>query len=197
MPTTTKPTPLAVTGDPAADALLRTNPLALLIGMLLDQQVPMEWAFVGPLRLTERLDGDLDAAAIAAMDIEELIDVFRIKPALHRYPKSMAQRVQQLCQHIVDNYDGDAAKVWKGVRSGDTLHERLVGLPGYGQEKASIFTALLAKRFGVRPHGWETHAGPFADTKMRSVADIDGPEALEQVRHHKKMLKAKGKGKAG
>jgi uncharacterized HhH-GPD family protein len=187
---------LPVTGDPEADRLLVTDPLALLVGMLLDQQVPMEWAFGSPLKLKERLGGELDAARIAAMPTEELEAVFKGPPALHRYPGSMAKRTQALCQHLVDHHGGDAAKVWSGVRSGEALHARIRALPGFGEEKARIFLALLAKRFGKRPAGWEEHAGPFADGTPRSVADIDSPEALVRVREFKRAMKAKGKGKA-
>jgi uncharacterized HhH-GPD family protein len=187
---------LAVTGDPAADGLLNTDPLALLIGMLLDQQVPMEWAFGAPYRLKERLDGTLDARTIADMDTDELIAVFKGPPALHRFPGSMAKRVQDLCHLIVDDYDGDAAAVWADVESGKELFGRLNALPGYGKEKARIFTAVLAKRMGVRPEGWEEMAGPFADPTPRSVADIDSAESLARVREWKKMMKAQGRTKA-
>ena len=164
---------LAIAGDADADRLLNTDPLALLLGMLLDQQIPMEWAFMGPYRLTDRLDAPLDAATIAAMDPDEFAELVRAKPALHRFPGSMATRMQALCQHLVDEYDGDAGAVWRGVRRGDVLLERLVALPGYGEEKARIFIAILAKRFGKTPAGWEDAAGPFADDTPRSVADID------------------------
>ncbi len=189
------PSSIPVTGIPEADRLLVTDPLALLIGMLLDQQVPMEWAFKGPLTLTERLDG-LDATRIAAMDPEALVAVFVEKPALHRYPAAMARRTHELCQFLVDTYDGDAARVWKGVRSGDELYRRLRELPGYGEEKAKIFMAILAKRLGKAPAGWEQAAAPFSDDVPRSVADISSPEALAEVRAFKKAQKAKGKGKA-
>lgn len=187
---------LAITGDADADRLLNTDPLALLLGMLLDQQVPMEWAFIGPYRLTDRLGVPLDAATIAAMDPDEFAAIVKTKPALHRFPGSMATRIQALCQHLVDEYDGDAGAVWRNVRKGDVLFARLVALPGYGEEKARIFTAILAKRFGKTPAGWEEVAGPFADDTPRSVADIDSPEALERVRAWKKQQKAKGKSKA-
>ena len=187
---------LAVTGDRDADELLNTDPLALLIGMQLDQQVPMEWAFASPLKLKERLGGTLDAAAIASMPLEELEVVFKGPPALHRYPGSMAKRAQQLCQHLVDHYDGRADAVWKGVKTGDELFGRIRALPGYGGEKAKIFQALLAKRFGVAPPGWEEPAMPFSDTTRRTIADVDSPEALLEVRAFKQMMKAKGKGKA-
>jgi uncharacterized HhH-GPD family protein len=186
---------IPVTGIPEADRLLVTDPLALLIGMLLDQQVPMEWAFKGPLSLQERLGG-LDAGAIAAMEPEALVEVFCAKPALHRYPAVMARRTHELCQFLVEHYDGDAAEVWKGVRSGDELYRRLRALPGYGEEKAKIFLAILAKRLGKTPAGWEDAAAPFSDDVPRSVADISSPEALQEVRAFKKDQKAKGKGKA-
>jgi len=188
-------TEIPVTGDPEADRLLAHSPLALLLGMLLDQQVPMEWAFKGPHTLKERL-GHLDAGAIAAMDPDALEAVFRAKPALHRYPASMAKRAHALCQVLVDQYDGDAASVWTGVHTGDELLARLRALPGFGEEKSKIFLALLAKRLGVRPAGWEGAANPFSDTTKRSVADIDSPEALAEVRAWKKAQKAKGKTKA-
>jgi len=185
---------LAVTGDPAADALLNTDPLALLLGMLLDQQVPMEWAFVGPFRLKERL-GALDAAKIAELDPEALAAIAKGPPAVHRFPGSMAKRIQACCRHIVEHYGGDAAAIWTGAPSGAELVERLQALPGFGAEKAKIFTALLAKRFGVRPPGWEDAAAPFSDATPRSVADIDSPESLAQVRQWKKQMKAQGKAK--
>ena len=187
---------LAITGDPDADRLLNSDPLALLLGMLLDQQIPMEWAFMGPYRLTDRLGAPLDASAIASMDPDEFAELVKAKPALHRFPGSMATRIQALCQHLVDEYDGDAGAVWRGVPRGDMLFERLVALPGYGEEKARIFTAILAKRFGTTPTGWEDVAGPFADDTPRSVADVDSPEALERVRAWKKEQKARGKTKA-
>lgn len=187
---------LAVTGNADADALLVSDPLALLIGMLLDQQVPMEWAFRGPLTLKERLGGTLDAAAIAAMPVDDLIAVFSAKPALHRFPGAMAKRTHALCTQLVEQYEGDAANVWKDADSGAELFERLSGLPGYGAEKAKIFLALLAKRLGVQPPGWEEAARPFSDSTPRSVADIDSPESLARVREWKRTQKALGKTKA-
>jgi uncharacterized HhH-GPD family protein len=190
----TEPT-LPVTGDAEADKLLADDPLALMIGMLLDQQVPMEWAFSGPLRLKERLGGRLDAADIASRDPGELEQMFKGPPALHRYPGSMAKRTQALCQYLVDHHGGDAADVWTGVDDGRELVRRVKALPGYGGEKAKIFTALLAKRFGVRPAGWEEAAAPFSDDEPRSVADIDSAETLQRVRSWKKAMKAAGKAK--
>jgi uncharacterized HhH-GPD family protein len=185
---------IPVTGDPAADELLTQNPLALLIGMLLDQQVPMEWAFKGPYTLNERLGG-LDAAAIAAMDPDDLEAVFKTKPALHRFPGSMAKRTHALAQVVVDDYAGDAASIWTTATTGDELFERLQALPGFGAEKSKIFLALLAKRLGVKPSGWEDAAKPFSDSTPRSVADIDSAESLARVREWKRAQKAKGKSK--
>jgi uncharacterized HhH-GPD family protein len=188
--------PLPVTGDPEADQLLADDPLALLIGMLLDQQIPMEWAFAGPLKLRDRMGGRLDAAEIAATDPIKLEAVFKGPPALHRFPGSMAKRTQALCQYLVDNYGGDAAKVWADVAEGRELVRRVRDLPGFGADKSKIFSALLAKRFGVRPPGWEQATAPFSDGQPRSVADIDSTETLHQVRAWKKSMKAQGKTKS-
>jgi len=184
---------LHVTGDPDADDLLNTDALAALIGMLLDQQVPMEWAFRGPYELKERLGGRLDAAEIAAMDADALASAFRGPPALHRYPGSMAGRTQDLCRMLVEEYDGDAEAVWESAATGKELLAHLRTLPGFGDQKARIFTALLAKRMGVTPPGWEEVAGPYAPVGHFSVADIDGPESLDAVREHKKATKAAAK----
>jgi uncharacterized HhH-GPD family protein len=184
-----------ITGDAAADQLLVDDPLALLIGMLLDQQVPMEWAFRGPASLSARLGG-LDAARIAAMPPDDFVEVFRQKPALHRYPGSMAKRTQALCQVVVDTYDGDPRKIWSRVRDPEVLLDRLKALPGYGDEKAKIFLAILGKRFGRAPEGWERIATPFGDESPRSVADIDSPEAFARVRAWKQAQKAKGRSKS-
>ena len=180
---------LAVTGNIDADRLLNTDGTALLIGMLLDQQVPMEWAFMGPATLRERL-GHLDAAKIAASDPDEFVAICATKPAIHRFPKSMGGRTHQLCTVLAEQYGGDGANVWKGVRSAQELHRRLRELPGYGEEKTRIFIAILAKRLGKTPAGWQEYAGPFADDTPRSVADIDGPESLDKVRAWKKLQKA-------
>ena len=184
-----------VTGDPEADQLLADDPLALLIGMLLDQQIPMEWAFAGPLKLRERMGGRLDAAEIAAVDPDKFTAIFKGPPALHRFPGSMGKRTQELCQYLVDHHGGDAAAVWTGVEDGHELLARVRALPGFGGEKSKIFTALLAKRFGVRPTGWEEAAAPFSDDEPRSVADIDSAENLQRVRAWKKMMKAQKKAK--
>ncbi len=189
---------IPVTGDPDADRLLVEDPLALLIGMLLDQQVPMEWAFRGPYTLRERLgvSGQLDAATIAAMAPDDFEALFRNKPALHRYPGSMAKRTHDLCRHLIDQYDGDAAAVWRDASDGAEVYRRLRALPGYGEEKAKIFLAILGKRLGVAPPGWEEAAAPFSDTTPRSVADIDSPESLRRVREWKTEQKRKQRSKA-
>ena len=188
--------PFYMTGDPEADGLLGSEPLALLIGMLLDQQVPMEWAFGAPARLKERLGGTLDATAIAAMDPDELLAAFKGPPALHRFPGSMGKRTQALCSALVEEYGGRAEAVWEGAPSGSELLRRLKALPGFGDEKARIFLAVLGKRLAVRPPGWEEAAAPFSDDRRRSVADATSPEALEEVRAFKRERKAAGKGKA-
>ena len=188
---------LYITGDPDGDALLNSDPLALLIGMLLDQQVPMEWAFGAPPKLKERLGGSIDAAHIAALPLEELEVVFKGPPALHRFPGSMAKRTQQVCQHLVEHHSGRAEHVWEGAADAKDLFKRLTALPGYGKEKAKIFMALLAKRFGIAPAGWEEVAAPFSDEQRRSIADVDSPATLLEVRAFKKAKKAEGKGKDG
>ncbi len=184
---------LPLTGDREADRLLEKDPLALLVGMLLDQQVPMERAFRSPYDLKERLGGRLDAAVIASMDAEALASVFRGPPALHRYPGSMAGRTQDLCRVLVERHGGKAERVWNSAKSGKELFDNLRALPGFGEQKARIFTAVLAKRMGVTPPGWEEVAGPYAQVGHFSVADVDGPEALAAVREHKKAMKAAAK----
>lgn len=185
---------LRVTGKDDADALINRDPLALLLGMLLDQQVPMEWAFAAPHTLSQRL-GALDVAAIVAAGPEALEAAFCERPALHRFPSSMAKRAYAMCEFLLENYPSGPIDLWREVDDGDELYGRIRALPGYGDEKAKIFVALLAKRFGVRPVGWEHSAGAFADETPRSVADIDGPEALKRVRSWKKQQKANGKRK--
>jgi uncharacterized HhH-GPD family protein len=181
--------------DPEADALLGRSPLAALVGMLLDQQIPMEWAFKGPSTIARRMGADdLDAQEIAAQDPEAFAALLSDKPAVHRYPGSMAKRIQQLCQYLVEHYDGNAELVWKDVDDGRELLRRLQELPGFGKQKAQIFLALLGKQLGVRPEGWREAAGAYGEPKsFRSVADITGPESLTKVRAHKQEMKAAAK----
>jgi uncharacterized HhH-GPD family protein len=185
---------LFLSGDADADALLTKDPLALLIGMVLDQQIPLERAFKSPYDLQERLGTPLDAAALAAMDPDALAQVFSERPALHRFPKSMAGRVQEVCSLIVDSYGGDPAAIWTSAQDGKELLANVKALPGFGEQKARIFIALLGKQLEVRPPGWEKAASPFGDTgSFRSVADIDSPESLAKVRQYKQKMKAKAK----
>ncbi|WP_116213013.1 HhH-GPD-type base excision DNA repair protein [Streptomyces olivoreticuli] len=184
--------------QPDADELLGRSPLAALIGMLLDQQVPMEWAFSGPYTIARRLGrDDLDAYEIAAHDPEAFAALLSEKPAVHRYPGSMAKRIQQLCQYLVEHYGGDASAVWGDAGSGAELLERLKELPGFGEQKARIFLALLGKRLGVTPEGWREAAGAYGEEgAYRSVADITGPESLAKVRAHKQEMKRAAKAAA-
>ncbi|MFF4590999.1 HhH-GPD-type base excision DNA repair protein [Streptomyces sp. NPDC001388] len=181
--------------DPEADELLGRSPLAALVGMLLDQQVPMEWAFKGPRTIADRLGaGDLDAHEIAAQEPEAFAALLSEKPAVHRYPGSMAKRIQQLCQYLVEHYDGDPEALWKDAGTGKELLKRLEALPGFGKQKAQIFLALLGKQLGVRPEGWREAAGAYGEPEsFRSVADITGPESLSKVRAHKQEMKAAAK----
>ncbi|MGW3358713.1 HhH-GPD-type base excision DNA repair protein [Streptomyces bungoensis] len=185
--------------DPEADALLGRSPLAALTGMLLDQQIPMEWAFKGPATIARRMGADdLDAGRIAAMDPEAFAALLSEKPAVHRYPGSMARRIQQLCQYLAEHYDGDAERVWKDARDGRELLKRLQDLPGFGKQKAQIFLALLGKQLGVRPEGWREAAGAYGEEEsFRSVADITGPESLARVRAYKQEAKAAAKAAKG
>jgi uncharacterized HhH-GPD family protein len=184
-----------ITGDPDADKLLHDVPLALLLGMLFDQQVPMEWAFASPAKLKERL-GHLDATKIAAMDPDAFVSVCCEKPAIHRFPGSMGKRAYEVCRVVADEYDGDASRIWAGVDDGKEVLDRLLALPGFGGEKAKIFLAILGKRLGVQPKGWERAAAPFSDDVRRTVADADTPEHLVEVRAFKKLQKAAKKSKA-
>jgi uncharacterized HhH-GPD family protein len=187
-------TKLCIAQEPEADALLEREPLALLIGMLLDQQIPIEVAFKGPKKLYDRL-GRLDALVIAELDTEEFVTLACTPPAIHRYGAMMARRVHALCQFLVDEYDGDAAAVWqRGGPTGAEVLRRLKGLPGYGEQKAKIFLALLGKQLGVQPYGWRKAAGDYGRAgSRRSVADVTSPEALQQVRAFKKGLKQQAK----
>ena len=188
------PAKLALSQDPDADALLSKDPLALLVGMVLDQQIPLEWAFRGPLTLKERLGGRLDAAEIAGMDPDELTKAFAGPPAVHRFPAANAKRVQGLCRIVVEQYGGKAANVWKKAADGADLLKRVKALPGFGDQKARIFVALLGKQLGVRPPGWEEAAGPYGQAgSYMSVADIVDRESLTRVRRHKQETKAAAK----
>lgn len=181
-----------------ADRLLSQNPLALLIGMVLDQQVPLEWAFAGPLELRRRLGSDLDATTLASMDPDALKELFSRRPALHRYPGAMAGRVQDLCRCLVEDYGGRADGVWKDAATGTDLLARVRKLPGFGDQKAKIFLALLGKQLGVRPPGWQDASAPFGDAgSHRSVADIHDEATLRKVREYKQGLKAAAKAQAG
>jgi uncharacterized HhH-GPD family protein len=190
--------PLSLSQDAESDALLDRDPLALLIGMLLDQQIPMEHAFWSPAELARRLGRDtLDAREIAGYAPEAFIEIFATPRALHRYPKSMGGRVQALCQVVVDSYDGDVTLIWRDVTDGGELYARLLALPGFGVQKAQIFTALLGKQRGVTPQGWRAAAGGYgAHGVFRSVADVVSPESLDRVRAYKQAQKAATKAAA-
>jgi len=190
-------TELCLAQEPEADALLSRDPLALLIGMVLDQQIPLEWAFKGPLHMTQRLGRDLDAADIAGRDPDALAKVFATPPAIHRFPGSMAGRVQQLCRVVADDYDGDAAAVWRDAKDGVDLLKRVEALPGFGKQKAKIFVALLGKQLGVKAKGWREAAGEFGEAKSyKSVADIKDTKSLDKVRAFKKQMKAQARAQA-
>jgi uncharacterized HhH-GPD family protein len=175
---------LPFTGDDEADRLLVSDPLALLIGFVLDQQVPLQKAFSGPNELRRRIGG-LDSRTIAAMEPERLDEVFRERPALHRFPGNMARRTQELCAAIVERYDGDAASIWTEAADGRDLHQRLLALPGIGPMKAGTLVAILGKRLGVAPAGWEA----FAPDHM-TLGDVDTDEKLATYQAGKRAMKA-------
>jgi uncharacterized HhH-GPD family protein len=178
---------LHLTGNDDADRLLSENPSALLIGMTLDQQVPMEKAFSGPAVIAERMGGTFDVAKIAAMDVDDFVAICSERPAIHRFPGAMGK--------LVEEYDGDAANLWADVADGAELKKRVAALPGFGDQKASIFVALLGKQRGVTPPGWREAAGRYGeDGVFRSVADIVDPSSLSKVRQTKKEEKAKARG---
>ncbi|RZI96076.1 MAG: Fe-S cluster assembly protein HesB [Microbacterium sp.] len=190
---------LHITANDAADRLLTDDPLALLIGMLLDQQIAMETAFTGPLKIAERTgsaSGDgprLDAAVLAGYDPDAFVELFKETPAVHRFPGSMAARVQSLCQAVVDDWGGDASAIWRDA-DGTTVLKRLKALPGFGDQKARIFLALLGKQYGFTGAGWREASAPYGeDGSYRSVADIVSPESLIKVREHKRAMKAAAK----
>ncbi|WP_106815261.1 HhH-GPD-type base excision DNA repair protein [Microbacterium timonense] len=194
---------LHITGDDAADRLLTDDPLALLIGMLLDQQVAMETAFAGPLKISERA-GTLDAAALATFDADAFAELFKATPAVHRFPGSMAARVQALCAAIAEEWDGDASAIWRrpagdgGAPDGATVLKRLKSLPGFGEQKAKIFLALLGKQYGYTGEGWREASAPYGEEgSFRSVADIVSPDSLAKVREHKRAMKAAAKSARG
>jgi uncharacterized HhH-GPD family protein len=186
---------LRIAQDDGADELLGRDPLALLLGMLLDQQFPMERAFAGPRLLADRMGVDtLSATDLAAADPERVTAWFQGPPAIHRYPGSMATRVQALCRLLVERYDGRAEQVWADVPDGATLLKRIDQLPGFGAQKAKIFVALLGKQYGVTPPGWREVAGDYGqEGSRRSVADVTGPETLAQVRQVKQEAKRTAK----
>lgn len=180
---------LQLTGEPAADRVLDEHPFALLVGMMLDQQYPMEHAFRGGWKVLERF-GTLDPRAIAGADPAEFADLCSRPPAIHRFPKAMAARMQELATIVESRYDGDASRLWSGATTGRELLTGIQGLPGFGRQKAQIFVALLAKQLGVRPEGWQAVAGDYALDGYRSVADVVDSESLQKVRAFKQQQKA-------
>ncbi len=182
---------LPFTGNDAADRLLVSDPLALLIGFVLDQQVPLQKAFSGPLELSRRIGG-LDAKKIAAMDPGALDDAFRRPPALHRFPGNMAKRTREMAAYLVEHFDGDASRIWIEAKDGADLHARLMAVPGFGPMKAGTLVAILGKRLGAAPAGWEAYVPDHM-----TLADVDGPEALRRYQDWKKGMKAEAKAAAG
>ncbi|MFH2071810.1 MAG: HhH-GPD-type base excision DNA repair protein [Actinomycetota bacterium] len=185
------PPTLPFTEDDDANRLLASDPLALLIGMLLDQQFPMERAFLSPYLLRERLGGTLDPATIATTDEDDLVRLFQGPPALHRFPGSMAKRTRSLCEAIVEDYQGDSAAIWTGASDGRDLLDRLEALPGFGKAKARIFVGIVGKRLGAGPPGWEETAADWP-----SIADVDTFEKVFELREHKRAMKAAKKAKS-
>ncbi|MGW4206790.1 HhH-GPD-type base excision DNA repair protein [Lentzea sp. NPDC004789] len=183
---------LCIAQDPEADALLSKNPLALLLGMMLDQQIPMEKAFRGPKDISERMGG-LDVHRIAEANPEKFAGIVSAKPAIHRFPGAMAKRLQSLAQYLIEHYNGDVDAIWtRGTPSGEEVLNRLKSLPGFGDQKARIFLALLGKQLDVRPDGWRDAAGHYGDlNSKRSVADVVDASSLVEVRAYKKLAKAK------
>lgn len=184
---------IKITGDVEADEVLDADPFALLVGMMLDQQYPMEHAFRGPAKVLDRF-GTLEPARIAAADPEEFAALCATPPAIHRFPGSMAARLQELARIVEDEHGGDAARIWTEATSGKDLLKRVMALPGFGKQKAQIFVALLAKQRDVRPEGWEAAVGDYALDGHRSVADVVDADSLQKVRDYKKMKKAAAKG---
>lgn len=186
---------VAPTSDPEFDELVQTNPLALLLGMLLDQQISIELAFKGPARLQQRIGEPLRVAALVGIDEDRMIELFGEKPALHRFPKNMAKRAIALVQYLESEHQAEPAGLWSDSPSASTLSTRLRALPGFGEEKAMILLAVLGKQSDFAPDGWEDFAGAFADEQPRSVADIDSPEALARVKAWKKQQRSDGRTK--
>jgi uncharacterized HhH-GPD family protein len=183
---------IQITGDSHADEVLSDSPFALLVGMMLDQQYPMEHAFRGPAKVLDRF-GSLAPAAIAAADPEEFKTLCSTPPAIHRFPGSMAARLQELATLVEERYDGHTERLWTEATSGAELLKRVMALPGFGRQKAQIFVALLAKQLGVRPDGWEQAVGDYALEGYRSVADVVDPASLQKVRSYKQEKKAAAK----
>jgi uncharacterized HhH-GPD family protein len=183
---------IRITGDDHADQVLTDSPFALLVGMMLDQQYPMEHAFRGPAKVLDRF-GSFEPAAIAAADPEEFAALCATPPAIHRFPGSMAARLQEVARIVEHDYGGDASRIWTGATDARDLMKRVQALPGFGKQKAQIFVALLAKQLGVRPEGWEQQVGAYSDDGVRSVADVVDPASLQKVRDHKKQVKAQQK----
>jgi uncharacterized HhH-GPD family protein len=184
-----------ITGDERADEVLTQSPFALLVGMMLDQQYPMEHAFRGPAKVLDRF-GSIEPDAVAAAEPESFAALCATPPAIHRFPGSMAARLQELARIVVDDYDGDAARIWTGAADARDLMKRVQALPGFGKQKAQIFVALLAKQLDVRPEGWEKAVGAYAEDGYRSVADVVDAASLQKVRDHKKQMKAAAKQQA-
>lgn len=184
-----------ITGDPAADKVLDESPFALLAGMMLDQQYPMEHAFRGPAKVLDRF-GSLDPEAIASADPEEFAAMAATTPAIHRFPGSMSAKLQELARIVTEEYDGDASRIWTEATDARDLLERIMTLPGFGKQKAQIFVALLAKQRGVRPEGWEAVVGDYSLDGYRSVADVVDGASLQKVRDFKKQKKAAAKSQA-
>ena len=184
--------PIHITGDPAADRVLEESPFALLAGMMLDQQYPMEHAFRGPAKVLDRF-GSFEPAAIAAADPEEFAAMAATTPAIHRFPGSMSARLQELARLVEEQYDGDASRIWSEAVDGRDLLKRVMALPGFGKQKAQIFVALLAKQLGVQVPGWQEVVGDYALEGHRSVADVVDAESLQKVRDYKQQAKAAAK----
>jgi uncharacterized HhH-GPD family protein len=187
---------IQITGEPAADQVLTESPFALLVGMMLDQQYPMEHAFRGPWKVLDRF-GSLDPHAIATADAEQFAALCATPPAIHRFPGSMAARLQELAKIVDERYDGDASRLWTGAATGAELVKNIQSLPGFGAQKAKIFAALLAKQLGVTPEGWEKAVGDYSQDGYRSVADVVDPASLQKVRDYKKQKKAAAKAATG